>query len=51
MLPICYADPTKAQEKLRWSARMGIEEMCQDAWNWQSQNPYGYDREISYIRR
>lgn len=40
----CYADPTLAREELGWSARYGIDEMCRDAWNWQSQNPSGYDK-------
>jgi len=39
---ICYADPTKAQELLGWTAEKGIEEMCEDAWRWQSTNPDGY---------
>ncbi len=40
----CYADPTLAREELGWSARYGIDEMCRDAWNWQSQNPSGYGK-------
>ncbi|WP_134703808.1 UDP-glucose 4-epimerase GalE [Ammoniphilus sp. YIM 78166] len=40
---ICYADPSKAKEKLSWIAKRGIEEMCRDSWNWQSKNPNGYD--------
>jgi UDP-glucose 4-epimerase len=40
---ICYADPTKAKEELGWVAKRGIEEMCADAWRWQSNNPNGYD--------
>jgi len=39
---ICYADPTKAKEELGWVATRGIEEMCRDAWRWQSNNPNGY---------
>lgn len=39
----CYADPTKAQEELGWKASFGIDEMCEDSWRWQSQNPKGYD--------
>jgi UDP-glucose 4-epimerase len=37
-----YADPTLAREELGWSARLGIAEMCRDAWCWQSRNPEGY---------
>lgn len=39
----CYADPSKAQKELGWSAQYGIKEMCADSWNWQSHNPNGYD--------
>lgn len=37
-----YADPTKAREELGWEATRGIEQMCADAYRWQSQNPDGY---------
>lgn len=40
---ISYADPTKAKEELGWVATRGIEEMCRDAWRWQSNNPNGYE--------
>ncbi len=39
----CYADPTKAREVLGWEAKLGIDEMCRDAANWQEKNPNGYD--------
>ena len=29
----CYADPKYAKEKLNWEAKLGIEEMCKDAYN------------------
>ena len=38
----CYSDPSKAAELLHWKAERGIDEMCRDAWNWQSKNPDGY---------
>jgi len=38
----CYSDPTKAKEELGWVATRGLEEMCEDSWRWQSQNPNGY---------
>ncbi|ADI28211.1 UDP-glucose 4-epimerase GalE [Geobacillus sp. C56-T3] len=41
---VCYADPTKAKRELGWIAARGIEDMCRDAWRWQSQNPNGYER-------
>jgi UDP-glucose 4-epimerase len=42
-IPICYADPSKAKLLLGWSAEKDIEEMCVDAWRWQSNNPNGYN--------
>lgn len=39
----CFADPKKAADELGWTAKKGIEEMCADGWNWQSQNPNGYE--------
>jgi UDP-glucose 4-epimerase len=39
----CYADTTFAKDILKWSATLGIEKMCEDAWRWQSNNPNGYD--------
>ena len=39
----CYADPAKAKAELGWEAQYGIEEMCEDSWRWQSQNPNGYN--------
>ena len=38
----CYADPSKAKAELHWEAMRGIQEMCEDSWRWQSQNPDGY---------
>ena len=38
----CYADPARARELLGWEAARGIQEMCADAWRWQSMNPQGY---------
>lgn len=39
---ICYADPSKAERELNWSAKMDLNEMCADVWRWQSNNPNGY---------
>ena len=39
----CYADPSLARTVLGWQAQYGIEEMCRDAWRWQSMNPEGYE--------
>lgn len=42
-IAMCYCDPAKAKEELGWEAEYGIEEMCEDSWRWQSQNPNGYN--------
>ena len=39
----CYSDPSKAWEKLGWKAEYGIEDMCRDSWNWQKNNPNGFE--------
>lgn len=38
----CYADASLAKKELGWVAERGIDEMCQDSWRWQSENPDGY---------
>ena len=38
----CWADPSKAERVLGWHAEKTVEDMCADAWRWQSQNPDGY---------
>jgi len=37
-----YADPGRANAELGWTATRTIDDMCTDAWHWQSQNPDGY---------
>ena len=37
-----YADASLAERELGWRAKLGIEDMCRDAWRWQSDNPAGY---------
>lgn len=37
------ADPKKANEMLNWVAKFGLDEMCRDSWNWQKNNPNGYE--------
>lgn len=41
----CYSDPSKALKELGWKAERGIEEMCEDSWRWQEQNPQGFPDE------
>ena len=42
-IAMCYADPAKALRVLGWKAERGLDEMCEDSWRWQSQNPNGYN--------
>ncbi len=39
----CYANPKKALDELGWSAKYGIDEMCETSWKWQSNNPNGFN--------
>lgn len=38
----CYADAALAATELGWKATRGLEEMCEDTWRWQSENPNGF---------
>ena len=38
----CFADASLAAARLDWKAKAGMDEMCRDAWRWQSANPEGY---------
>lgn len=40
---ICFADASKAKKVLGWETEKNLEEMCRDAWNWQTKNPKGYE--------
>jgi UDP-glucose 4-epimerase len=40
----CWADPALARKELGWRTKRGIEKMCQDAWRWQEQNPFGFGK-------
>lgn len=42
-ISICYADPTKAEQMIKWKATRGISDMCLDSWRWRQNNPHGYD--------
>lgn len=35
-------NPSKAEKELGWSAKLGLREMVDTAWKWQSDNPNGY---------
>ncbi|KAF9187308.1 hypothetical protein BGZ50_002021 [Haplosporangium sp. Z 11] len=36
------ADPTMSAAELGWKAEKTLQDMCDDLWRWQSQNPQGY---------
>jgi len=38
-----YSCPDKSAELLGWKAEYTLDDMCRDSWNWQKNNPMGYD--------
>jgi len=38
-----WADSSKASMLLSWNAKFSIDDICQDAWFWQKNNPDGYN--------
>ncbi len=42
-IPVCYAGTEKSLRELGFVANRGIDEMCEDTWRWQTNNPNGYD--------
>lgn len=41
-LTASYCVPDKALKVLGWKAKLDIDDMCRDAWKWQSGNPNGF---------
>lgn len=39
----CYADPAKAKKELGWVATRTLDDMTADSYNWQKNNPNGYE--------
>ncbi len=39
----CYCNPQKIEKELGWKAENDLEDMCRDSWNWQKNNPEGYE--------
>ena len=39
----CYSSAEKAKRELGWVAELGLEDMCRDSWNWQKNNPNGFE--------
>ena len=38
-----FSNPQKAKVMLNWKTEFDIDDMCKDTWNWQKNNPNGYD--------
>ncbi|CAF4345168.1 unnamed protein product [Rotaria sp. Silwood2] len=38
-LATVYVDPTLAAQEFGWTAQRNLDEMCEDLWRWQSNNP------------
>ncbi|MBN4055905.1 UDP-glucose 4-epimerase GalE [bacterium AH-315-J23] len=41
----CFADPEFAYTHLGWRAKRNLVDMCGDHWNWQRNNPNGYEKQ------
>ena len=39
-----YADASKALREMNFKTKLTIEDACRDSWNWQRNNPNGYDK-------
>lgn len=39
----CYADPSSSEQILGWKAQHNLQDMIRDHWNWQRNNPNGYE--------
>ena len=39
----CYASSERAEKELGWKAEYDLDRMCLDQWNWQKNNPNGYE--------
>ena len=39
---VSFADPSLAKQMLGWTAALGLDAMCADAWRWQAENPRGF---------
>lgn len=39
----CFASAKKAEKVLGWVCENSLEDMCEDSWRWQKNNPNGYE--------
>ena len=42
-VPVTYSDPSKAYREMGWKTQFDLRKMCADSWNWQKNNPNGYE--------
>lgn len=42
-LATVIANAEKAKNELGWETKRNLQDMCNSAWKWQSENPYGYN--------
>ncbi len=42
-IAISYCSNAKAEKELGFKARLDLDQICRDAWNWQSKNPRGFE--------
>ena len=40
----CYANADKAYKEMGFKCTRTIEDACRDSWNWQKNNPKGFDK-------
>ena len=41
-VPTVVAEASLIRQRLGWEAKLGLQEMVRDAWNWQRRNPMGF---------
>ena len=41
---ILEANVDKVKRELGWKAELSLNEICEDSWRWQSNNPNGYNQ-------
>ena len=39
----CWTDPSKAKKELDWTTELNLDQMMEDTWRWQKNNPEGYN--------
>ena len=49
-IAVCYADPSKAEKELGWTAKKDIDDMCKDSWNYIVKNSQSSNSETKYMR-